>query len=70
MLLVNFPLFLNVLITLVDKIKFLGITVDNKLTFKEHVNAVVGKMSRSQGAIYRVSPYGSVDVLKKNFIIL
>ena len=41
----------NVPITLVNKIKFLGITVDNKLTFKEHVNAVVSKISRTQGAI-------------------
>ena len=36
----------NVPITLVNKIKFLGITVDNKLTFKKHVFAVVGKIWR------------------------
>ena len=60
----------NVPITLVNKIRFLGITVDNKLTFKEHVNAVVSKVSRSQGAIYRVSPYVTVDVLKKLYYSL
>ena len=35
----------NLPITLVNKIKFLGITADNKLTFKDRVSAVVGKIS-------------------------
>ena len=60
----------NVPITLVNKIKFLGITVDNRLTFKDHADAVVSKISRSQGAIYRVSPYLTVDVLKKLYYSL
>ena len=43
---------------------FLNITLD-KLNFKEYVYAVVSRISQSQGAIYRVSPYVTVYILKK-----
>ena len=55
----------NVPITFINnKIKFLDMTEDNMLTFKEHVNTVACKISRSQCANYRESPYVTVDVLK------
>ena len=36
----------------VDQIKYLGIIIDNKLTFKPHVDYVLGKLSAVQGITY------------------
>ena len=34
-----------------DTIKYLGITIDNKLNFEEHINALATKISRSLGVL-------------------
>ena len=38
----------------VDKIKYLGVVIDNKLCFNFHLNSVKDKISRSNGIIYRL----------------
>ena len=34
-----------------DTLKFLGFTIDNKLNFEEHINALATKISKSQGVL-------------------
>ena len=38
----------------VESCKFLGIYIDEGLTFKTHINYVLGKISRSAGILYRI----------------
>lgn len=42
-------------IVMVDHVKFLGVLIDSRLKFKEHVNDVAMKLSRAIGAIRRIS---------------
>ena len=37
-----------------DSCKFLGVILDNNLTFNKHINHVVAKLSRSAGILYRI----------------
>ena len=41
------------LINEVDKTKFLGVLVDNKLTWKQHIAYVSGKIARGIGMIIK-----------------
>ena len=41
----------------VDKTKFLGILIDNKLTWKQHIAYVSGKISRGIGMINKARQY-------------
>jgi len=47
-----------------DCVKFLGIYVDEKLTWNNHLNYISGKISRSLGMISRVCRILPVDILK------
>lgn len=47
----------NTSINRVYSAKFLGITIDSRLDFKDHVKTVSVKISRAVGAISRVQPY-------------
>ena len=38
----------------VDHAKFLGIIVDNKLNFKNHINYITGKVAKHAGILYRI----------------
>ena len=38
----------------VDHARFLGVTVDNKINFKNHINQVVGKVSRHAGILRKI----------------
>jgi len=49
----------------VTEAKFLGIVLDDKLTFKAHVNSVCSKLSRARGIMYRISPFISHDIILK-----
>ena len=42
--------------------KFLGVIVDEKLNFKDHVNCIQKKISRSTGAIYRIKVYLPIGI--------
>ena len=50
--------------------KFLGITLDDKLNFKEHVSNISKKISSSIGAIYRVKPYVPPFIIYKLYYSL
>ena len=49
----------------VQKAKFRGVIVDEKLNFKDHVNCIQEKISRSTGAIYRIKDYLPIGILIK-----
>ena len=48
----------------VNVAKFLGIFIDEKLTFKRHTEYICKKLSKSNGIIYRVSQYLPLHVLR------
>ena len=54
----------------VDKIKFLGVIIDNKLNFKEHVNTISSRISRSIGVIRRINNQLTNSVLLKLYYSL
>ena len=41
----------------VKNTKFLGVIIDNKLTWKDHINYVAGKVSRAIGMIVKAKKY-------------
>ena len=47
-----------------DQYKFLGIQLDNKLTFKHHINSVNNKISKSIGILYKLNKFIPQKVLK------
>ena len=62
----RFPLKIrNCELSRVQKAKFLGVIVDEKLNFKDHVNCIQKKISRSTGAIYRIKDYLPIGILIK-----
>ena len=52
-------------ITLVYKFKFLGVTVDNKLSFTYHISNVSSKISRSCSILFNLSHFLPQQTLKK-----
>ena len=48
----------------VNSLKFLGLYLDEKLTFREHCTHVGNKISRSIGIMYRLREYLSLNCLK------
>ena len=40
-----------------DQIKFLEVTLDKNVNFKQHIIAVLNKMSKSVGVMYRLNQY-------------
>jgi len=51
-------------LTTVDGIKFLGLTLDNSLSWKKHIEAIVPKLSAATFAMRIVQPLLSLDSLK------
>jgi hypothetical protein len=51
-------------LTTVDSIKFLGLTLDNLLSWKKHIEAIVPKLSAATFAMRTVQPFLSLDSLK------
>jgi len=51
-------------LTTVDSIKFLGLTLDNLLSWKKHIEAIVPKLSAATFAMRSVQPFLSLDSLK------
>ena len=54
----------NKKLTTVDSIKFLGLTLDNSLSWKKHIEATVPKLSEATFAMRVVQPPLSLDSLK------
>ena len=42
------------IVSFVNSTKFLGVIIDNNLTFKNHINSIVSKISRNTGIFYRI----------------
>lgn len=47
----------------VDVTKFLGVLIDDKLTFRHHISDISSKLSRSVGVIYRMSQIVPVETM-------
>ena len=45
-------------------IKFLGVTIDNNLTFKEHILHVKNKLAKKVGLLYRLNKFLPISVLR------
>ena len=61
----------NANVCFLDDIKFLGITLDNKLKFKEHISNVCLKLSKAVGIMFRLKnflPQKSLIGLYYNFV--
>ena len=50
-------------IELKDYIKYLGILIDYKLSFKQHITAITKKISRAIGSLYKLRQYVSKRIL-------
>ena len=51
----------DVLLSATDSVKLLGVTLDEKLSFKPHINSLCKKASKCIGCFYRIRKYLSVD---------
>ena len=45
----------NVIVKSVNSVKLLGVTIDNKLRFKEHISTMCQKAGKQMGALARLS---------------
>ena len=57
-------------LTWVKNFKYLGMVIDNKLTFKLHVSHVQSKISRGVGILHRLSSFCGRDILVKLYYSL
>ena len=46
-----------------EHVKYLGILIDSKLSFKQHITFITKKISRVIGLLYKLSHYVSKKVL-------
>ena len=53
-------------IAAVKSTKFLGVIIDDKLKWKEHLQYIKNKISKSIGIIYKIRPYLDKATLKKS----
>ena len=51
-------------LTTVDSIKYLDLTLDNSLSWKKHIEAIVPKLSAATFAMTVVQPFLSLELLK------
>ena len=58
------------MLTKVSTVKFLGVTLDENLTFKDHVNKVTSKISKSVGVMRRLHCQLPANVMVKLYYSL
>ena len=46
-----------------DHVRYLGLLVDNTLTWKQHINKVTKTLSKLCGVLYKIRPYVTQDIL-------
>ena len=51
-------------------IKYLGVIIDSILSWKEHVNNLSKKLSRTIGIMYKLRPFVNLQIMKNICIIL
>ena len=54
-------------ITDICSIRFLGLIIDNTLTWKEHIITLTSKLNKACYAIRAIKPFVSLDVLKMTY---
>ena len=54
----------NVKINRVDKTKFLGVIIDETLSFQSHVSLIKGKISRGIGLLYKCRPCVTEETMR------
>ena len=52
-------------VKVVNSVKYLGIVLDNKLQFKQHIALLESKLSRSLGILFKTKSFLPKDILKK-----
>ena len=60
----------TVLITRVKSTKFLGVIIDEKLTWSKHIHYVTSKISKTNGILYRAKQVLCTDTLKQLYTTL
>ena len=53
-----------------NHVTFLGVVLDDKLKFNEHINLICKKVSKSVGVMYRLSNYVPFSILKQIYYTL
>ena len=53
-----------------NEIKFLGVTIDNKLSFNSHISSVCNKIAKSICILHKLSTYIPSDITRKLYFTL
>ena len=54
----------NVKIDMIERTKFLGVIIDQNLSFQSHINYIKGKVARGIGILYKSKPYFSFEIMR------
>ena len=54
----------NIKIGMAEKTKFLGVMIDQNLSFQSHIMYIKGKVARGIGILYRSRPYFSLETMR------
>ena len=55
------------LITTVQSLKFLGLTIDTTLTWKHHIGELTSRLNKACYAISSIKPFMSIDILRSTY---
>ena len=51
-----------------DSVKYLGVRIDSKLNWKNHVNATATKLNRANVMLYKVREFVKANILKSIYL--
>ena len=54
----------NVKIDMIERTKFLGVIIDQNLSFQSHINYIKGNVARGIGILYKSKPYFSFETMR------
>ena len=49
---------------MVEKTKFLGVIIDQNMSFQSHINYIKGKVARGLGILYKSRPYFNLETMR------